>query len=32
MYRPVKIVRGLKNGHDLSTVALPLFVKGNYPA
>ncbi len=27
MYRPVKIVRGLKNGHDLSTVALPLFVK-----
>lgn len=25
MQRPVKILRGLKNGHDLSTIALPLF-------
>ena len=27
MYRPVKIIRGLKNGHDISTIALPLYVK-----
>ena len=27
MYRPVKIVRGLKNGHDLSAIALPLYVR-----
>lgn len=25
MKRPVKITRGLKNGHDLSTIALPLY-------
>lgn len=25
MQRPVRIVRGLKNGHDLSTIALPLY-------
>jgi glucokinase len=25
MQRPVKIIRGLKNGHDLSTIALPLY-------
>lgn len=27
MYRPVKIIRGLKNGHDISTIALPIYVK-----
>lgn len=25
MRRPVKLLRGLKNGHDLSTIALPLY-------
>lgn len=25
MQRPVKIIRGIKNGHDLSTIALPIF-------
>ncbi len=25
MRRPVKILRGLRNGHDLSTIALPLY-------
>ncbi len=29
MQRPVKILRGLKNGHDLSTIALPLYRKSN---
>lgn len=25
MKRPVRIIRGLRNGHDLSTIALPIF-------
>ncbi len=25
MQRPVKIIKGLRNGHDLSTIALPLY-------
>lgn len=29
MRRPVKIIRGLKRGHDLSTIALPLFRENN---
>ncbi len=29
MQRPVKILRGLKNGHDLSTIALPLYRENN---
>ncbi|MCL4337532.1 MAG: ROK family protein [Candidatus Thermoplasmatota archaeon] len=30
MQRPVKIIRGLKNGHDLSTIALPLYRQAQF--
>jgi len=29
MYRPVKILRGLRNGHDLAPISIPIFNKMN---